>query len=83
MAHGLHGHLVGTTLKPSSIVEKRGKFYLSADDTVPLTDEALEKHKTSIDSWDQKEAQVCELIYNTVDSASFLQIKGEKTAAAL
>ncbi len=82
-AHGLRRHLVGTALKPSPIVEKRGKFYLSANDTVPLMDEVLEKHETSIDSWDQKEAQVRELIYNTVDSTSFLQIKGEKTAAAL
>jgi len=83
MAHGLHRHLVGTVLKPSPIVKKRGKFYLSADDTILLMDEALEKHETSIDSWDQKEAQVHKLIYNTMDSTSFLQIKGEKTAAAL
>jgi len=48
-----------------------------------MEDEALDKHETSVDSWEQKEAQVCELIYNTVDSSSFLQIKGEKTAAAL
>ena len=82
-ARGLRRHLVGTALKPSPIVEKDGKFYLSTDDTAPLSEEALEKHETSIDSWEQKEAQVRELIYNTVDNASFLQIKGEKTAAAL
>jgi len=80
-AQGLRCHLVGTALKPSPIVEKEGKLYLSADDILPP--EAIEKHETLIDSWDQKEAQVRELIYNTVDSASFLQIKGEKTAAAL
>src|SRR5258705_4830866 len=82
-ACGLHRHLVGTTLKPSPIVERAGKFYLTADDKAPLSEEALEKHETSIDSWEQKEAQVRELIYNTVDNASFLQIKGEKTAANL
>ena len=82
-ARGLRRHLVGTALKPSPIVKKDGKFYLSANDTAPLSEDDLEKHETSIDSWEQKEAQVRELIYNTVDNASFLQIKGEKTAAAL
>jgi len=57
--------------------------HLSTTDTVPLLDEAFEKLETSIDSWDQKEAQVRELIYNTVDNATFLQIKGEKDSAAL
>jgi hypothetical protein len=61
----------------------RGKFYLPADDKTPLSADALDAHETSIDSWEQKEAQVRELIYNTVDGASFLQIKGESTAAAL
>ena len=82
-ARGLRRHLVGTALKPSPIVERAGKFYLTADDKAPLSEEALEKHETSIDSWEQKEAQVRELIYNTVDNASFLQIKGERTAADL
>ena len=82
-AHGLRRHLVGTALQPSPIIEKDGKFYLSATDVTPLTDEALEEHETSVDTWEQKEAQVRELIYNTVDSSSFLQIKGEKTVAAL
>ena len=75
-ARGLRRHLVGTARKPSAPVEKAGKFYLSAADTVPLSDEALDKLETSIDTWEQKEAQVRELIYNTVDNATFLQIKG-------
>jgi len=82
-ARGLRRHLVGTARKPSAPVEKAGKFYLSAADTVPLSDEALDKLETSIDTWEQKEAQVRELIYNTVDNATFLQIKGEKTSADL
>src|SRR5258705_4461727 len=82
-ARGLHCHLVGTALKPSPIVERAGKFYLETDDKVPLSDEALDKHETSVDTWKQKEAQVRELIYNTGDNASFLQINGKKTAAAL
>jgi hypothetical protein len=70
-------------LRPSDLIEKAGRFYLPTDDKSPLSIDALDAHETSIDSWEQKEAQVHKLIYNTVDSASFLQIKGEKTAAAL
>ena len=73
-AHGLHHYLTGTALN-LLLSKKDGKFYLS--------DKALNKLETSIDSWEQMEAQVHELIYNTVDNATFLQIKGEKTAAAL
>ena len=82
-ARGLRRHLVGTALKPSTLIEKNGKFFLDASDTTPLSDDAIDKHETSVDSWEQKEAQVRELIYNTMDNATFLQIKGEKTAAAL
>src|SRR5882672_8069432 len=65
-ARGLRRHLVGTAIKPSPLVERGSKFYLSDTATVPLSDEAVEKHKDSIDVWEQKEAQVCELVYNTV-----------------
>ena len=82
-AWGLCRHLVGTALKPSTIIEKNRKFYLKDDDPDPLSKEALDKHETSVNSWEQKEAQVHELIYNTVDNATFLQIKREKTATAL
>jgi len=58
-AHGLHRHLIGTVLKPTPIVEKAGKFYLATDDKVALSAEDLDKHETSTDSWEQKEAQHC------------------------
>ena len=67
--HGLCHHLVGTMLKPSPIVERAEKFYLETDDKVLLSDEALNKHETSVDTWEQREAQVRKLIYNTVDNA--------------
>jgi len=82
MARGLCHHLVGTALKLSTVIEKDGKFF-KANDPEPLSEDAFDKHETSVDAWEQKEAQVCKLIYNTVDNAMFLQIKGEKTTAAL
>jgi len=82
-ARGLRRHLLGTALRPTDLVERAGKFYSSSTATTPLSDDDVDKHETSIDSWEQKEAQVHELIYNTVDNSSFLQIKGEKTAADL
>ena len=51
--------------------------------TAKLSEDDLDKHETSVDSWEQKEEQVRKLIYNTVNNSTFLQIKGEKTAAAL
>ena len=81
-ARGLRRHLVGTALKPSSVIERDGRFYLPSS-TDPLSEDALEEHETSVDTWEQKQAQVRELIYNTVDNSTFLQIKGEKTAADL
>src|SRR6266550_3361090 len=81
-ARGLRRRLVGTALRPSTVVEKGGNFFLPSS-TDPLSADALETHETSVDSWEQKEAQVRELIYNTVDNSTFLQIKGETTAAAL
>ena len=79
---GLRRHLLGTALRPQSLVERNGGFYLSGS-TAKLSEDDLDKHETSVDSWEQKEAQVRELIHNTVDNSTFLQIKGEKTAAAL
>ena len=79
---GLRCHLLGTALKPQSLVERDGEFYLPGS-TAKLSEDDLDKHKTSVDSWEQKEAQVRKLIYNTVDNSTFLQIKGEKTATAL
>jgi hypothetical protein len=74
-ACGLCCHFAMLMLSP--IVKKDGEFFL------PSSTDTLEKHKSSVDSWEQKEAQVCELIYNTVDNSTFLQIKGEKMTAAL
>ena len=71
-----------TALKSTPLSEDNGKFYLPSSKD-PLSDEDLNKHETSIDSWEQTEAQVRELVYNTVDNSIFLQIKGEATAAAL
>jgi hypothetical protein len=45
-ACGLHCHLVGTVIKPSPLIEKDRKFYLSSDsDVPPLDKEAIEKHE--------------------------------------
>ena len=82
-ARGLCRHLVGTAVKPPALVERGSKFYISEITTIPLSDEEVDKHELTIDNWEQKEAQVRELVYNTVDNATFLQIKGELTTALL
>jgi gag-polypeptide of LTR copia-type len=47
----------------------------------PLSDEELEKNEDEQDSYDQKQAAVWEIMYQTIDTSSFLQVRNEKTAA--
>lgn len=45
-----------------------------------MTAEEVEKHEDAIDIYEQREAQVREFIYGTIDSSTFIQIKGNNAA---
>ncbi|KAG6853014.1 hypothetical protein C0991_007455 [Blastosporella zonata] len=45
-----------------------------------MTDEEVEEYEEKIEIWLQKEAQVREFIYGTIDKSTLLQIKNELTA---
>ncbi|KAG6807500.1 hypothetical protein H0H92_007260, partial [Tricholoma furcatifolium] len=80
----LRRHVTGTARRPAELIERNGKFYLTADeDAKPLSDTEIETQEELIETWLQKEAQVREIIYGTVDQSTFLQIKGEPTVAAV
>ena len=68
--------------KLEELEEQTGKFYNSKT-TLPLTDDKLEAHENLIDTYEQKEVTLCEIIYRTVNHSTFIQIKGEPTAAAI
>ena len=80
-ARKLRRHLTGTARKPVDIVEKEGKFFSFSG--TELTSKQLDEHEDELDVWEEKEAQLRELVYNTVDNSTFLQIKGQPTAAKM
>jgi gag-polypeptide of LTR copia-type len=46
-----------------------------------LTDEEVEKPKEEEEAYEQKQAAVQEVIYQTVDKSMFLQVKNETSTA--
>ena len=79
---GFHRHVQGTARKPETPSERNGSHYKSGS-LAPLSDEELEKHEDSVDTYDQSQAAVREVIYRTIDKTTFLQVKNEVNAAAM
>ena len=63
---GFRRHVQGTARKPEILSERNGSYYKSGS-LAPLSDEELEKHEDSVDSYDQSQAAVREVIYRTID----------------
>jgi hypothetical protein len=68
--------------KLEQLVERSGSFYRHGA-LAPLTDDELEKHEASQDTYDQMQAAVREVIYRTINKTTFLQVKNESDAAAM
>ena len=88
MTHkGLRRHFLGTKRKPATFTELDKKFYKTEDqkkkERVALTDKQVEEMEEAIDEYEQIEASVREVIYETISQSMFLQIKNEPTAAKL
>ena len=84
MTHkGLRRHFMGTMRKPATMTEKKtGEFYKTGDQSQkPLSDTEVEAMEKATDEYQQKEASVREVIYETISQSMFLQIKNEPTAA--
>ncbi|KAK0222060.1 kinase-like domain-containing protein [Armillaria fumosa] len=80
-AKGLRRVLYGTTKRPVEMTELNGDYYLLGN-LAPLSNDEVEKQLALQDAYDQKEAQVHEMMYETVSISTFMQIKNEPTAAA-
>jgi len=78
----LKRHLLGTARKPVQVITRGGAFYKQGT-LAPLTDEELEKHEDEQDDYDQKQASVREVIYQTIDNSTYLQVKNERDAASM
>ncbi|PBK89113.1 hypothetical protein ARMGADRAFT_854509, partial [Armillaria gallica] len=82
---GLGRHLQGTARAPSHPVEHKGKFYWSTDAGFlhPLSDDDLEKLENKFEEYEQKEAKMHTIIYESISDSTFNEIKGEATAALI
>ena len=77
---GLLRHYTGTARKPVEIEEKNGKMHKKGNATA-MTDVEVEAYLNLVDTYAQKEAQVREVLYDTLSKTVTLQIKGQSTAA--
>jgi gag-polypeptide of LTR copia-type len=73
---------LGTAHQPIKL-EEHGGVYYKLHSLVPLTDNELKAHEKEEEAYEQKQAAVQEVIYQTVDKSTFLQVKNETTAAAV
>ncbi|KAG6859749.1 hypothetical protein C0995_004525, partial [Termitomyces sp. Mi166 len=79
----LQQHLIGTAHKLAELVEHDGSFFHNNDSLSSMSDMDIEDHEELMEEWLQKEVQVHEIIYGTVDQSTFYQVKEETTAAAV
>jgi len=79
----LKRHVLGTARKPAEIeVKDDGSVHKKGSSTA-LTEDELEKYEEEVETYEQKQASVREVIYRTVDKSTFLQVKNEPDAAAV
>ncbi|KAG6894007.1 hypothetical protein C0995_015334 [Termitomyces sp. Mi166 len=75
----LQRHLISTACKLAELVKRDGSFFHNNNSLSPMSDMDIEDHEELMEEWLQKEAQVHEIIYGTVDQSTFHQVKGETT----
>ncbi|KAF8137937.1 hypothetical protein K438DRAFT_2030902 [Mycena galopus ATCC 62051] len=73
---------LGTAKAPAELILRDGEYILP-NRIAPLSDDELEAHETKYDEYLQKQAQVRQIIYETVSEATFMRIKSRATAALM
>ncbi|KAK6971543.1 hypothetical protein R3P38DRAFT_2586940, partial [Favolaschia claudopus] len=79
VAKGLRRHVTGTVRVPPTLEERDGEFFLP-NRLAPLSEDELEAHEDKLDEYLQKQAQVRQIIYETVSEATFMRIKTQPNA---
>ncbi|KAJ7077652.1 hypothetical protein B0H15DRAFT_781096, partial [Mycena belliarum] len=78
---GLGRHLAGTARKPAELTQRvTGEWFIAGTNT-PLDDEKLEKHEEKQDEYETKESKLRDIIYQTISTTRFAQVKNESTAS--
>ncbi|KAJ3755753.1 hypothetical protein EV360DRAFT_26913, partial [Lentinula raphanica] len=78
-SYGLGRHLEGNARLPKQVTERDGEFYL-AGSSLSLTNDEYDKHMNEQDVYDAKEAQVREIIYQTIPLSLYVRVKDKATA---
>jgi hypothetical protein len=82
-SRGLKRHVIGMAKWLTKIkLRDDGEYYLKGQ-MAPLNEDEIEEREVKMDKYAQKQAQVQDIIYETVSQSAFTQIKGERTAAEL
>ena len=63
------------------VLQEWNRFFYKPHSLALLTDEEVEKHKEEEEAYEYKQATVHEIIYQTVDKSTFLQVKNETSVA--
>ncbi|KAF8804226.1 hypothetical protein BYT27DRAFT_7039524, partial [Phlegmacium glaucopus] len=79
---GLKRHVTGTARKPIELVARAGAYYRPSS-LIPLSDDEIQKHETEQDEYEQRQAAVREVIYRSIDSSTFIQVKNEPNATSV
>ncbi|KAJ7861093.1 hypothetical protein B0H14DRAFT_2225140, partial [Mycena olivaceomarginata] len=79
IAKGLRRHVVGTARAPPELESRDGEFFLPPR-LAPLSEAELEEHENKLDEYLQKQAQVRQVIYETVSESTFMRIKSQPNA---
>ncbi|KAJ7193505.1 hypothetical protein GGX14DRAFT_588402, partial [Mycena pura] len=79
VAKGLRRHAHGTAKAPPDLISRDGEFFFQGR-IAPLSDTELEEHEDKLDEYLQKQAQVRQIIYETVSEATFMRIKSQPNA---
>ncbi|KAJ3755283.1 hypothetical protein EV360DRAFT_28376, partial [Lentinula raphanica] len=78
-AHGLARHLEGNARLLKQVTERDGEFYLAGSSTV-ITEDEYDKRTVEQGLYDLKEAQIREIIYETIPLSLYVRVKGKATA---
>ncbi|KAG6852091.1 hypothetical protein H0H87_010975 [Tephrocybe sp. NHM501043] len=66
-------HVMGKVHKLADLMEPKGFFFMGKNTLTPLSDKEIAAYEDEVELWEQKEAQVQEIIYGSVDQSTFYQ----------
>ena len=69
---GLRCHLHGMAHKLEPLELKTDQKWYTKGGTTPLTNKHVDAYEETIKVYEQQEAQVCEFIYGTIDTSTFI-----------